>query len=154
VQNLFQAMKMFALLSGDAKQAFAAATAGSAQAIGLGAEIGRIEPGRKADITLLSLRDPAFAPLNDAVRQLVYTEPGRSVRHVIVDGRLVIEHGRAALLDEDALYADIERLMPALLRDLEAIRQRNESLMPHVEEANRRTRALDVGVERYKIIEC
>jgi cytosine/adenosine deaminase-related metal-dependent hydrolase len=153
-QNLFQAMKMFALLSGDAEQAFAAATAGGAQAIGLGAEIGRIEPGRKADITLLGLRDPAFAPLNDAVRQLVYTEPGRSVRHVIVDGRLVIEHGRAALLDEDALYADIERLMPVLLRDLEAIRKRNASLMPHLEEANRRFLALDVGVDRYKIIKC
>jgi cytosine/adenosine deaminase-related metal-dependent hydrolase len=154
VQNLFQAMKMFALLCGDAKQALVAATAGSAQAIGLGAEIGRIAAGRKADLTLLSLRDPAFAPLNDAVRQLVYTEPGRSVRHVIVDGRLVIEHGRAVMLDEDALYADIERLMPTLLRDLEAIRKRNESLMPYVEEANRRTLALDVGVDRYKIIEC
>lgn len=154
-QNMFQAMKLFALLSADGgEKAFAAATVGSAQAIGLGAELGRIAAGRKADITLLSLRDPAFAPLNDAVRQLVYTEPGRSVRHVIVDGRLLIDNGRAAMLDEDALYADVERLMPALMRDLEAIRKRNEPLMPYVEEANRRTRALDVGVDRYKIMEC
>jgi cytosine/adenosine deaminase-related metal-dependent hydrolase len=154
-QNMFQAMKMFALMSADGGQkAFAAATLGGAQAVGLADEIGRIAPGRKADITLLSLRDPAFAPLNDAVRQLVYTEPGRSVRHVIVDGRLVIENGRAAMLDEDTLYADIERLMPALLRDLEAIRKRNEPLMPYVEEANRRTLALDLGVDRYKIIKC
>jgi 5-methylthioadenosine/S-adenosylhomocysteine deaminase len=134
--------------------AFAAAPLGGAQAIGLAGEIGRIAPGCKADITLLNLRDPAFAPLNDAVAQLVYTEPGRSVRHVIVDGRLLIENGRAVLLDEDALYADIERLMPVLMRDLEAIRQRNALLMPYVEEANRRTHALDLGLDRYKMIRC
>ena len=150
-QSLFQSMKMLALLCGDATLAFRAATLGSAEAIGLGGQIGRIETGRKADITLLGLRDPAFVPLNDAVRQLVYAESGRSVRHVIVDGRIVIEHGRAATLDEDALYAEVERLMPALIKDLEAIRKRNEALMPHVLEANRRTLALDVGVDRYRI---
>ena len=76
------------------------------------------------------------------------------MRHVIVDGRLLIENGRATLLDEEALYADVERLVPALLRDLEAIRKRNARLMPYVEEANRRTRDLDVGLERYKILQC
>ena len=106
---MFQAMKLFALLAGEGgEKAFAAATVGGAQALGLGDDIGRIAPGRKADITLLSLRDPAFAPLNDAVRQLVYTEPGRSVRHVIVDGRVVIDNGRATMLDEDALYEALQ----------------------------------------------
>ena len=148
-QNMFQAMKMFALFSGTAGQeAFVAATAGSAEAVGLGDEIGRLQPGRKADITLLDLRDPAFVPLNDALRQLVYTEPGRSVRHVIVDGRAVIENGRATQLDEEALYTEVEKLMPDLLRDLKAIRKRNERLMPYVEEAHRRTAAVDVGLER------
>jgi guanine deaminase len=150
-QNLFQGMKLFALWAGDdGRKAFAAATLGGADALGLGGEIGRIAPGCKADITLLSLRDPAFVPLNDAVRQLVYTEPGRSVRHVIVDGRLVIEQGRATMLDEDALYADIERLMPALLSDLQQIRKRNEALLPYVEQAHQRTMALDVGLDRFR----
>lgn len=148
-QNLFQAMKLFALFSGaEGQEAFTAATAGSANAIGLGAEIGRLEPGRKADITLLDLREPAFAPLNDAVRQLVYAEPGRSVRHVIVDGRLLIENGRATMLDEEALYAEVDKLMPSLLRELDSIRKRNARLMPYVEEAHRRTAAIDVGLER------
>ena len=154
-QNLFQAMKLFALMSGDdGRDAFTAATLGGAQAIGLSEDIGRIAPGRKADITLLSLRDPAFTPLNDAIRQLVYTEPGRSVRHVIVDGRVVIENGRATMLDEDDLYQEIERLMPALMRDPEAIRKRNERLMPYVLEANRRTMALDLGMDRFRIAPC
>jgi imidazolonepropionase-like amidohydrolase len=151
VQNMFQAMKLFALFAGEGgHQAFAAATMGGAAALGLGEEIGRLEPGRKADITLLSLRDPAFVPLNDAVRQLVYTEPGRSVRHVIVDGRVVLENGRAASVDEDALCAEVERVMPALRRELEAIRRRNERLLPYVAQAHARTAALELGLDRYR----
>jgi 5-methylthioadenosine/S-adenosylhomocysteine deaminase len=159
--DLMQEMRTAALLAKavardaqamPAHQALHAATLGGAQALGLGEEIGRIAPGRKADITLLSLRDPAFAPLNDAVRQLVYTEPGRSVRHVIVDGRLVIQDGRATTINEDALYADLERLMPTLLADLAQIRKRNERLLPYVEEAHRRTMALDLGMDRYRTL--
>ena len=157
-QNLFQAMKMFVLLSAAGSperdgpvslDAFRAATLGSAQAIGLAGEVGSVAPGMKADITLINLRDPSFVPLNDAVRQLVCTEPGRSVRHVIVDGRVVIRDGRAMTLDEDALYEEIADLMPVLEKDLAVIRARNETLMPYVEEAHRRTLAVDVGLDRF-----
>ena len=156
-QNMFQAMKRFALLSAagapegpspGASEAFRAATLGSAAAVG-SSELGRIEAGRKADIVLLDLHEPGFAPLNDAVRQLVYSETGRAVRHVLVDGELVLENGRAARLDEAALYGELERLMPALRRDLAAIVRRNQKLLPYVEEAHRRTLALDVGLERF-----
>jgi len=152
-QNMFQAMKLFALWAGEGgERAFAAATVGGAEALGMGEHIGRIAPGRKADITLLSLRDPAFVPLNDAMRQLVYTEPGRSVRHVIVDGQLVLENARATTADEDALYAEVERLMPGLMRDLEQIRARNERLLPYIAEAHRRTLALELGLDRHRTI--
>ena len=148
-QNLFQAMKLFALYSGGGgAEAFAAATVGSAEAIGLGGKVGRLAPGCKADITLLDLRDPGFAPLNDAVRQLVYTESSRAVRHVVVDGRQVIRDGRSVTVDEDALYEEIERLAPVLMKELDAIRKRNERLMPYVEEAHRRTLGVDVGINR------
>jgi guanine deaminase len=157
-QSMFQAMKLYALLSGagapegggvGAEDAFRAATLGSAAALGLGGVVGRLEAGYKADIALLDLRDAALSPLNHAPRQLVYSETGRSVRHVLVDGRLVLENGRAATIDEPALYDDIERLMPSLLKDLEAIRKRNQQLLPYVEEAHRRTLALDVALNRF-----
>lgn len=111
--------------------------------------VGRIEAGYKADIALLDLRDAAFTPLNHAPRQLVYSETGRSVRHVVVDGRQVLDGGRAVMIDEAALYDDIERLMPALLGDLDAVRVRNRRLMPYVEEAHRRTLAVDVDLNRF-----
>lgn len=157
-QSMFQAMKLYALLSAagapegggaGAEDALRAATLGSAAAIGLSGVVGRIEAGYKADIALLDLRDAAFTPLNHAPRQLVYSETGRSVRHVVVDGRQVLDGGRAVMIDEAALYDDIERLMPALLGDLDAVRVRNRRLMPYVEEAHRRTLAVDVDLNRF-----
>lgn len=158
VQNMFQAMKLLALLSAagapdgaspGAVDALRAATVGSAAAIGLGGEIGSLRPGARADLVLVDLQQPAFAPLNDVVRQLVYGETGAGVRHVLVDGRVVLRERRATLIDEASLYADIEKLMPALMRDLQAVRSRNEQLLPYVEEAQRRILALDVGLERF-----
>lgn len=157
-QSLFTAMKLFALLSAagsrgaahpGSEEAFRAATVGSAEAIGLGRDVGRIEPGRKADIALLDLTDPAFMPLNDAARQLVYSECGRAVRHVLVDGKVVLREGRCTTIDEQALFAEIEELLPRLSGDLEAVRARAAKYLPYVEEAHRRVLAADVGLDRY-----
>lgn len=158
VQNLFQGMKLFTLLAAAGsphdptpteRDAFRAATMGSADALRLQERIGRIAAGFAADVTLIALDDPSFVPLNDAVRQLVLTEPGRAVRTVIVDGRVVIEDGRCRTIDEAALYAEIERLMPALEGDLDAIRARNATLLPYIAEAHQRMLAVEVGLNRY-----
>jgi cytosine/adenosine deaminase-related metal-dependent hydrolase len=62
--------------------------------MGLDAEIGTIAPGRRADLVLLDLTDPAWLPLNSATRQLVFSEAGRGVDTVLVDGRVVVRGGR------------------------------------------------------------
>ena len=41
--------------------------------------------------------------------------------------------------------------MPRLMRDLEAIRERNAALLPYVAEAHKRTMALDLGLDRFRI---
>jgi cytosine/adenosine deaminase-related metal-dependent hydrolase len=157
-QSMFQAMKMVLLLSAlgapvdDAlseQDVFRAATEGSAAAVGLAGTVGALRAGAKADITLLDLKDPSFVPLNDAVRQLVASEAGRGVRHVLVDGQIVIRDRCHATIDEDALYEEAERLNPGLMRDLEAIRARNRELLPYFKEALRRTLAVDVGLDRF-----
>jgi len=100
------------------------ATIGGARALGLDAEIGSIEPGKRADLVMLDARAPAFVPLNDPVWQLVYGESGTSVERVIVDGAVVFEHGRPTRFDADAVVAEAEelgrhlaaRVRPALTR--------------------------------------
>ena len=98
-QNLFQSMKMYALLAqgrdGEpsgilACDAIDAATTGGARAVGLPGEIGEVKPGMKADLALIDLNDFAYQPLNSAARQMVYSETGRGVHTVMVDGEVVL----------------------------------------------------------------
>jgi cytosine/adenosine deaminase-related metal-dependent hydrolase len=74
--------------------------------LGLEDELGAIQPGRLADLTLLDLSTPAFSPLNDPAQHLVYCENGSSVRTVIVNGRVVMEDGLLKTVDESAVLAE------------------------------------------------
>ncbi|MBM4297611.1 MAG: amidohydrolase family protein [Deltaproteobacteria bacterium] len=78
-------------------------------------KLGRIAPGYRADLVLLkpSLR---LQPLSDIVHQLVFCENGQSVDMVLVDGKIVVEHGRLAGVDEAALLCQIEPLSRKMRR--------------------------------------
>jgi 5-methylthioadenosine/S-adenosylhomocysteine deaminase len=126
-QSIFQAMKLFALAwglqagaddSSAATEAFHAATVGGAAALGMAEAIGRIAPGFRANLTFIDLTDPCWRPLNSAVRQLVYGETGRAVRHVMVQGSLVVRDGRMVSVDENALCEDAETLRLAMADEL------------------------------------
>jgi len=156
-QNMFQAMKTMAMVTAiadpepgpdQAVPMFHAATAGGARCIGRSHDLGRIAPGYRADLTLVDLTDPSFVPLNSAVRQLVYTESGRGVRTVIVDGHVVMEDGRSTMIDEAALIERVEAVMPRFRADFAEIRARVDGLAPYLAEAHRRIWAEEVGTDR------
>lgn len=156
-QNMFEAMKFAAMVTAiadhepgppQAERLFAAATAGGAACIGRADDLGVIAPGMRADLVLIDLADPSFVPLNSAVRQLVYTEAGRGVRTVIVEGRIVLEDGRSTLIDEADLVRRVADVMPEFRRDFEEIQARVDGLRPYLEEAHRRIWAEDVGEDR------
>jgi 5-methylthioadenosine/S-adenosylhomocysteine deaminase len=77
-----------------AHAALRAATLGGARALGLGARIGSIEPGKRADLTALALRGPELAPCYDPVSHLVYAAGREHVTHVWVDGEPRVVDGR------------------------------------------------------------
>lgn len=156
-QNIFQAMKLFGLMvhishdqdqTPQAEAAFKAATKGGAHAIARDADLGRIKVGARADLVLFDLRDPSFIPLNSAVRQIVYTEGGRGVHTVIVDGEVVIAGGKLQSMDEDALLEQIMAVVPQFREDYAAIEKRVENLRPYLDEAHRRIWAAEVGGNR------
>jgi len=86
-----------------AHAALRAATLGGARALGLGARVGSIEPGKRADLVAVALRGPELAPCYDPVSQLVYAAGREHVTHVWVDGELRVRDGdlqnRASSLD-------------------------------------------------------
>jgi 5-methylthioadenosine/S-adenosylhomocysteine deaminase len=65
-----------------------------------------LREGFQADIVLLDLKGTALSPLNDLQRQLVFSEDGRSVRHVFVAGQQVVTNGELTLIDELALKTE------------------------------------------------
>jgi 5-methylthioadenosine/S-adenosylhomocysteine deaminase len=88
-------------------QALEMATAGGAAALGLGGELGRIEPGALADLALLDERGEGLMGVQEIPAGLALSETGRGVVHVVVDGELVVRDGRCTRVDEDALRTDI-----------------------------------------------
>jgi len=77
-----------------AAQALELATLGGARALGLEAEIGSIEVGKCADLIVLDLEGPHAQPEGaDLVSRIVYSARAADVRHVIVNGRIVVRDG-------------------------------------------------------------
>ena len=98
-----------------AERALELATLAGAQALGLDAEIGSLEVGKRADLVLFDTRRPEWSALHNPINTLVYSADGRSVHTVVVDGRVVVADGRATYVDEPALIRKVQTLGDRLL---------------------------------------
>ena len=119
-----RAMYLAATLYKDARQdvgmiaaetALELATIGGAKALGLEAEIGSIEEGKKADLVLFDTRRPEWRALFNPVNNLVYSADGRSVHTVIVDGQVRVENYRPVFVEEGRLIDRVQSLGEELL---------------------------------------
>jgi cytosine/adenosine deaminase-related metal-dependent hydrolase len=158
VQSVFQAMKMFCLLAavsepepgpGLAQEALRHATVGNARTAGLEGRLGALRPGYKADMILIDLDDVSYLPYNSGARQLVYTESGRGVDSVIVDGRVVMKNRRITTVDEDALRREVAGLMRHFIADYDAVVASRKRALPYMLEAHRRVWQSDIGLNRF-----
>lgn len=93
---------------------FEAATMGGARALGLEAELGSLETGKRADVVIFDLNRPHLVPHSNPLGTLVHTGQGRDVKTVIVNGDIVVEDGRPVRVDLDALLAHAAAASDAL----------------------------------------
>jgi len=91
------------------------ATVGGARAMGMGSELGSIELGKKADLVFIDLRKPHLTPFRDVVSNIVYSAMGSDVDTVMVNGRLLLRHGKALTLDEDRIVGEAQRRQDELI---------------------------------------
>jgi cytosine/adenosine deaminase-related metal-dependent hydrolase len=98
-----------------AETALEMATIKGAEALGLGGDIGSIEPGKKADLVLFDTKRPEWRTIFNPVNNLVYNADGRSVHTVIVDGRVVVENHEPLFVDEWELIQKVQELGEGLL---------------------------------------
>lgn len=92
----------------SAKQVFELATIGGAKAMGQENEIGSLEVGKKADVVIVDLTGLHTYPSPDAVSiysQLVYQAKSSDVLTTIVDGNIVMDHGKLMTIDEEEVKA-------------------------------------------------
>jgi 5-methylthioadenosine/S-adenosylhomocysteine deaminase len=100
-----------------ADDALSLATIGGAQAIGMSSAIGSIEVGKRADLVVHDTAASQWVPRSTSpVQQLIWASDGRSVQHVVIDGRVVVENGRCVTVDIDSLRHEAEDRRDHLLR--------------------------------------
>lgn len=87
-----------------------AVTVDAAGSVGASAEIGRIAPGWKADLTFLDLNTPALRPVIRLVSNIVhYGHPG-AVHSVMVDGEFILRDRKILTVDEPALLREAQNV--------------------------------------------
>lgn len=89
-----------------AREVLRLATLGGARALGLDAEIGSIEVDKRADLIVVDLRGPHVVPTESEYSALVYACRSTDVRHVVIDGRIVVRDRELLTLDGDQVVAD------------------------------------------------
>lgn len=115
--DIFQEMRLAALLQKmrcgsaelPARTAFHLATLAGAHCLGLGDEIGSIEIGKRADITILNLERLHCAPAPDPLSTLVYAARSSDVETVIIDGQVVMRDHVLQTMDEQEVIAEARR---------------------------------------------
>ncbi|MFF7750018.1 amidohydrolase [Streptomyces sp. NPDC007971] len=96
------------------RQALHHATVQSARAVGLGASIGSLAPGRRADIILVDLTGPHTRPVHDLAATLVHSARSADVRTTVVDGRVLMRDRELLTLDVPCVVRELERRLPLL----------------------------------------
>jgi 5-methylthioadenosine/S-adenosylhomocysteine deaminase len=110
--SLFQAMKFAALIQKGLRQdatiitaekVLEMATIDGARAVGLEAEIGSIEAGKKADLVVLDYENAFMTPIHHPVSAIVYSALGNEVTSVLIDGRFVMRDDVVTGVNESAV---------------------------------------------------
>lgn len=93
-----------------AREALRAATMGGAQAIGLGAEIGSLEIGKRADFIIVDTENFNMQPIYDWNAAVVFGMRPHNVESVFVGGRQVVAKGKTLLVEGGKVLHEMKRL--------------------------------------------
>jgi 5-methylthioadenosine/S-adenosylhomocysteine deaminase len=89
----------------NAKAVVEMATIEGARALHMEKEIGSLEPGKKADLVMISLDEPNAVPMYDVYAQLAYALKGSDVQTVVIGGRVVMRDRKLLTIDEEQAMA-------------------------------------------------
>lgn len=122
--DMFEEMRLAAVLQSvrhhpgalTARDVVTMATREGARALGLEAEIGSIEPGKRADLILIDRDQPNLALATDPYSTIVYAARGTDVRTTIVDGHVLVDEFRPVRWDAGEIARTARAEATALAR--------------------------------------
>jgi len=86
-------------------------TENGARAIGLGGQVGLLEPGYRADLTVIDYPQPHLIDEKRLMSNIIFNATGKDVDSVFVDGQPLIWRGEFTHLDVEAITAHALELM-------------------------------------------
>jgi len=93
-----------------ARDVFKLATENGAAILGF-KKIGKIEKGYQADIAVFNMNKLEYAgSLSDPLAALVFAGYNHGTEYTIVNGKIVVEHGRLVMYDEDAITKEANEI--------------------------------------------
>lgn len=104
---------------GSAHDVYDCATLGGARALGRD-DLGRLAPGAKADLLIISLSGTHFGAVRDPIKSLVDGGSQQDIETIVVDGRTLLQDRVPQTVDEGALLRDIQRSGEMVWEDLAA----------------------------------
>lgn len=93
-----------------AREVLETATMGGARALGLENEIGTLEAGKQADLTVVSLENAAQQPVHDIYSAILFASNARDVRLTMVAGEEIYRDNVSKRIDETELKAEIKAI--------------------------------------------
>ncbi len=122
-EEMDAAAKLHKVTTGDPKilpamQVFEMATSGGARALHIDHITGSIEPGKRADIVIVSLDGVHQYPGYNIYSTLVYTTKASDVQTVVIDGAVVMRDRKLLTLDEAAIKKEAEHYRRQILKGM------------------------------------
>ncbi|MBX9589843.1 MAG: amidohydrolase [Hyphomonadaceae bacterium] len=91
-------------------------TIGGARCMLWDKDLGSLEVGKKADITLLDTMRPEWQPVHNPIANLIYCAHGGCADTVIVDGKVLMRGGKVLTLNEHDLYEEAADRAKSLIK--------------------------------------
>lgn len=89
--------------STDAIEILKASTIGSAHCMGL-YDCDVIDVGKKADLTVIDMHKPSMQPINNILKNIVYSGSKDIVKITMVNGKILYENGEFKNIDTEKIY--------------------------------------------------
>jgi 5-methylthioadenosine/S-adenosylhomocysteine deaminase len=93
----------------SAKAAVQMGTIGGARVLGMERQIGSLEPGKRADLIIVSMSAVRQTPMYDPLSHLVYVTRGDDVQTTIVNGKVLMRDRKVLTLDRKAVLRDAKK---------------------------------------------